>query len=147
MLPFWPQFGAKQVVAKIKNTKSPTEPFSLQTVHSTLLMLGNKYGGLYVDVRTSVSETLLTISSYKRGQAPVQLINQTRHQMIQYGLHGFGLHGYHGLGSLGWSALVLTGILVQLQNTISNQSKWKMHTMTWKHLVLYMNMVNQTIKH
>ena len=24
---------------------------------------------------------------------------------------------------------------------------WKMHTMTWKHLVLYMNMVNQTIKH
>ena len=68
-------------------------------------------------------------------------------QMIQYGLHGFGLHGHHGLGSLGWSALVLTGILVQLQNTISNQSKWKMHTMTWKHLVLYMNMVNQTIKH
>ena len=67
-------------------------------------------------------------------------------QLIQYGLHGFGLHGHHGLGSLGFSAQVLTGLLVQLQNTISNQIQWKMHTMTWKHLVLYMNMVNQTIQ-
>ena len=88
MIPFWPQFEAKQVVAKIKDTKEVTAPFTLQTVHSSLLMLGNRYGGLYVDVRTSASETLLTISSYKRGQAPVQLINQTKNQMIQYGEKG-----------------------------------------------------------
>ena len=88
MVPFWPQFETKQVVAKIKDTKEVTAPFTLQTVHSSLLMLGNRYGGLYVDVRTSASETLLTISSYKRGQAPVQLINQTKNQMIQYGEKG-----------------------------------------------------------
>jgi hypothetical protein len=51
-------------------------------------MLGNKYGGLRVDVRTSVSETLVTVSGYKRGHAPVQLINHTRHMMIQYGEKG-----------------------------------------------------------
>ena len=94
MVPFWPQFEAKQVVAKIKNTKEVTAPFTLQTVHSTLLMLGNRYGGLYVDVRTSASETLLTISSYKRGQAPVQIINQTKNQMIQYGEKGKSQFGY-----------------------------------------------------
>ena len=88
MIPYWPQHGAKEVIAKIKNTKEWSRPFTLQTVHSTLLMLNNKYGGLYVDVRTSASETLLTISSYKRGQAPVQLINQTQNQMIQYGEKG-----------------------------------------------------------
>ena len=88
MIPFWPQFETKQVVAKIKDTKEVTAPFTLQTVHSSLLMLGNRYGGLYVDVRTSASETLLTISSYKRGQATVQLINQTKNEMIQYGEKG-----------------------------------------------------------
>ena len=71
-------------------TKEVTAPFTLQNVHTTLLMLGNRFGGMHVDVRTSVSETLLTISSYKRGLAPVQLINHTKHQMIQYGEKGQG---------------------------------------------------------
>ena len=83
-------FASSQVVARIARTKEVTAPFTMQNVHTTLLMLGNRFGGMHVDVRSSVSETLLTISSYKRGLAPVQLINHTKHQMIQYGEKGQG---------------------------------------------------------
>ena len=50
-------------------------------------MLGNHFGGVHVEVRTSVSETLVTFSSYKRGLAPVQLVNHSK-QMICYGEKG-----------------------------------------------------------
>jgi hypothetical protein len=47
-------------------------------------MLGNKIGGIFVECRTSSSETMVTLSPYRRGNAPVQLINQTKHHMIEY---------------------------------------------------------------
>ncbi len=72
MAPFWPLYGGQQVVANIKGTINLTSPFTLADVHSSLLMLGNRFGGLHVDVRTSASETLVTMSIYKRGLAPVR---------------------------------------------------------------------------
>ena len=56
----------------------------MRTAHSTLLMLGNKIGGVFVECRTSNSETLVTLTPYRRGNAPVQLINHTKHFMIEY---------------------------------------------------------------
>lgn len=85
--PFWPVHGASRVVAAIAECPSTevTAPFTLLDVHSTLLTLPNKYGGIHVEVRISSSETLLTVSEYQKGQAPVQLINHTRNMVIQYG--------------------------------------------------------------
>ena len=63
---------------------STTTPFTMRTAHSTLLMLGNKVGGVFVECRTSNSETLVTLTQYRRGNAPVQLINHSKHFMIEY---------------------------------------------------------------
>ena len=84
-VPFWPVFGANNIVVRVGGTREITTPFSLETEHTTLLMLSNCYGGLNAEVRISNSEAMLTISSYKRGQAPVQLINHTSSVMIEYG--------------------------------------------------------------
>ena len=83
--PFWPVYGAKAIVLKIGGTEEITTPFSLEMEHTTLLMLSNRYGGLNVEVRISNSETMLTISEYKTGDAPVLLINHTSCVMIEYG--------------------------------------------------------------
>jgi vacuolar protein sorting-associated protein 13A/C len=61
-----------------------TAPFTLRTAHATLLQLGNKLGGIYVECQTSTSETLVTLSPYKRGVAPAQLINHTKTYVIEY---------------------------------------------------------------
>lgn len=88
MLPIWPLHGADKVVAKIKGEKDVTAPFSMQEVHSSLLLLRNRFGGIFVDVRASASETLVTLTTYKRGLAPVHLINHTKEQVIRYGEKG-----------------------------------------------------------
>ena len=83
-VPFWPQtLNVKDIIIRVSGSQETTSPFTLNTVHSTLLMLGNCYGGLHVECRVSSSETLLTVSPYKRGLAPVQLINNSP-CMIEY---------------------------------------------------------------
>ena len=61
-----------QVMAKVDD--ATTAPFTMRNAHATLLMLGNKLGGVFVECRTSASETTVTLSPYKRGLAPVQVI-------------------------------------------------------------------------
>jgi hypothetical protein len=61
-----------------------TPEFSLAEPHSTLLTIGNKYGAIDAGCRTSISETLLTLSSYTKGTAPVQLINHTTKVMVEF---------------------------------------------------------------
>ena len=56
-------------------------------------MLRNRFGGIHVDVRKSASETLVTLSAFKRGLAPVQLINNTKDQVIRYAEKGTGSKG------------------------------------------------------
>ncbi len=74
-VPFWPLAGATRMVACVTGTRQLTSPFTLAAAHSTLLAVGNQYGAIHVDCRKSNSETLLTLSSYSRGLAPVQLVN------------------------------------------------------------------------
>ncbi len=67
-----------------KVADATTAPFTMRNAHSTLLMLGNKLGGLFVECRTSTSETMVTLTPYKRGLAPVQLINHSKSYVIEY---------------------------------------------------------------
>ena len=64
-----------QVMAKVAD--ATTAPFTMRNAHATLLMLGNKLGGVFVECRTSASETTVTLSPYKRGLAPVQVLVDT----------------------------------------------------------------------
>ena len=84
--PFWPVHGAARVRIRVRSCSggtgsgpvSETEAFSLQEARSTLLRLtSSKYGGLHAEVRKSDTEILLSISGYKRGKAPVQLVSMT----------------------------------------------------------------------
>ncbi len=83
-IPFWPRYGADKLVAFVTGTSERTSAFSLLGGHSSLLKVANRYGAIQVDCRISNSETLLTLSSYSRGLAPVQLINSTRSINISY---------------------------------------------------------------
>ena len=70
MVPFWPLHindQGPQILIRIKDTNKSTAPFSLKSEHSTLLMLGNRFGGIHVEVRCSASEILVTFAAYKRG--------------------------------------------------------------------------------
>ena len=71
MVPFWPLYindQGPQILIRIKDTNKSTAPFSLKSEHSTLLMLGNRFGGIHVEVRCSASEILVTFAAYKRGK-------------------------------------------------------------------------------
>ncbi len=72
------------MVACVTGTPQLTSPFSLSEAHSTLLAVGNCYGAIHVDCRKSNSETLLTLSSYSRGLAPVQMVNGTSSCTIEF---------------------------------------------------------------
>jgi len=80
---YWPSEHMSMRIS-LTGTTHVTPAFSMATSHSTLLMVGNRYGAIHADVRISNSETLLTLSAYTRGSAPVQLVNATRSVEIDY---------------------------------------------------------------
>lgn len=83
-VPFWPMFGAGKVIVRVSDHPESTPSFPMTSAHSTLLMIANKYGALHADVRTSNSETLLTVSAYTKGLAPVLLINNTKNYIMKF---------------------------------------------------------------
>jgi len=59
-------------------------------------MLSNHFGGIDVRMKTDESQTLITLSSYRTGQAPVLLVNNTPTWTIEYGEEGSGNKKYLG---------------------------------------------------
>ena len=52
-------------------------------------MLSNRAGGIYVRVKTdNSSQTLVTLSGYKAGQAPILLVNATPTWTVEFGEAG-----------------------------------------------------------
>ena len=61
----------------------------LPQIEPTLLMLSNRAGGIYVRVKTdNSSQTLVTLSGYKAGQAPILLVNATPTWTVEFGETG-----------------------------------------------------------
>lgn len=87
-IPFWPTTASSKVEACVTDTPEFSAPISLHSTHTTLLMLDNKYGALFCELKTSNSEILLSFSSYIKGLAPVLLINTTRREYIEFGEKG-----------------------------------------------------------
>ena len=88
-VPFWPIYGGGAVVCQARGHAGYTVPFSITEQQPTLLMLSNKYAGIYVRVKTdNSSQTLVTLSGYKAGYAPVLLVNNLPTWDIEYGDQG-----------------------------------------------------------
>ena len=85
-VPFWPIYGGSSIVCQARGYHGVTVPFSITEQNPTLLMLSNKYGGICVRIKTdNSSQTLVTLSGYKPGYAPVLLVNNTPTWDIEYG--------------------------------------------------------------
>ena len=88
-VPFWPIYGGQSVVCQAVGCEGFTVPFSLKQIEPTLLMLSNRYGGIYVRVKTdNSSQTLVSLSGYRAGQAPILLVNATPSWTIEFGEAG-----------------------------------------------------------
>nr|CAD7454577.1 unnamed protein product [Timema tahoe] len=88
--PFWPCCTAtdKEMRVRMCGTTEMTEPFSYATVHTTLLGLKNKHGGVNVDVQMTEGAVYINFSSYEHGLAPALLVNHTQYsiQLCEKGL-------------------------------------------------------------
>ncbi|KAL7290198.1 hypothetical protein TKK_0015907 [Trichogramma kaykai] len=75
----WPhcELEEKTLKAKVYGHPEKTAAFIYTDVHSTLLKLDNKYGGINVDVQINEGGVYVSLSAYTPGNAPALIINHT----------------------------------------------------------------------
>ncbi|XP_020707369.2 intermembrane lipid transfer protein Vps13 isoform X2 [Athalia rosae] len=78
---FWPRSeqAVKTLKAKVAGHPEKTAAFIYTDVHTTLLKLDNKYGGINVDVQINEGGVYISMSGYTPGNAPALIINHTPH--------------------------------------------------------------------
>ncbi|XP_044002668.1 vacuolar protein sorting-associated protein 13 isoform X3 [Aphidius gifuensis] len=81
--PFWPEAenDKKMLTAMVSGYPEKTAPFLFTDVHTTLLKLDNKYGGINVDVNINEGGVYISLSAYSPGDAPGLIINHTPRTM------------------------------------------------------------------
>ncbi|KAJ8665252.1 hypothetical protein QAD02_006914 [Eretmocerus hayati] len=79
--PLWPfsKLEEKTLIAKVADQPQKTAAFIYTDVHSTLLKLDNKYGGINVDIQINEGGVYVTFSPYTPGNAPALIINHTNY--------------------------------------------------------------------
>lgn len=65
------------MVAKVPGHEEKTKAFICTDVHTTLLRLNNKYGGINVDVQMDEGGVYISLSAYAHGNAPALIVNHT----------------------------------------------------------------------
>jgi vacuolar protein sorting-associated protein 13A/C len=77
--PLWPRSKdqKKEMKVRIHGTSEMSAQFSYSTVHTTMLKLSNKYGGVNVDVQMTEGAVYVTFSPYRPGMAPALILNHT----------------------------------------------------------------------
>lgn len=80
---FWPnsELDVKTLKAKVAGYPEKTPAFIYTDVHSTLLKLDNKYGGINVDVQINEGGVYISFSAYAYGNALALIINHTPYPM------------------------------------------------------------------
>ncbi|XP_050801389.1 intermembrane lipid transfer protein VPS13A [Gopherus flavomarginatus] len=85
-IPFWPENDSNKLLIRVENSNIPPKMICFNKQENcTLLYLGNKLGGIIVDVNLTERSTVITLSDYHDGAAPFLLINHTKEEMIEYG--------------------------------------------------------------
>ncbi|XP_053594598.1 intermembrane lipid transfer protein Vps13 isoform X2 [Microplitis demolitor] len=77
----WPESDQdrKMLIAMVAGSPEKTAPFVYTEVHTTLLKLDNKYGGINVDIQINEGGVYISLSAYSLGNAPALIINHTSH--------------------------------------------------------------------
>ncbi|KFM61573.1 Vacuolar protein sorting-associated protein 13C, partial [Stegodyphus mimosarum] len=84
-VPFWPHDTLKaQMIARYSGDEEETKPFSFNEVHSTLLSLQSKKGGLMVNCQTADSSVIITFEDYIPGHAAALLVNNLENLAISF---------------------------------------------------------------
>lgn len=76
----WPRSansGDRKMRLRVPEQSGMTAPFSIATVHTTLLRLNNKFGGVNVDVQITEGAAYVKFTPYEPGMAPALIINHT----------------------------------------------------------------------
>ncbi|XP_049842368.1 LOW QUALITY PROTEIN: intermembrane lipid transfer protein Vps13-like [Schistocerca gregaria] len=73
-----PSNGDRKLRLRVPEQSGMTAPFSIGTVHTTLLRINNKYGGVNVDVQITEGAAYVKFTPYEPGMAPALIINHTR---------------------------------------------------------------------
>lgn len=77
----WPEseLERKTLTLMVAGFPEKTASFIINEIHSTLLKISNKYGGIDVDVQMNEGGVYISLSPYSPGQAPALIINHTSH--------------------------------------------------------------------
>ncbi|XP_074114843.1 vacuolar protein sorting 13C isoform X2 [Cotesia typhae] len=82
----WPESdqSRKMLIAMAAGAPEKTAAFVYTEVHTTLLKLDNKYGGINVDIQINEGGTYISLSAYSPGNAPALIINHTPYTVDLY---------------------------------------------------------------
>lgn len=82
-VPLWPRSikDDKLLRLRIAGTKEVSAPFLITEVHSTLLKMANKFGGINVEVHMQEGANYINLSCYRPGMSPGIIINQTEYSI------------------------------------------------------------------
>ncbi|KAM9329208.1 intermembrane lipid transfer protein VPS13A [Gastrophryne carolinensis] len=85
-VPFWPECTKNKLTVEAQGdqTYSKSINFNKQD-NCTLLNLGDKFGGMLVDVTLRDHSTVVTFSDYFVGSAPFLIVNDTNSEIIEFG--------------------------------------------------------------
>ncbi|XP_073399904.1 intermembrane lipid transfer protein VPS13A [Dendrobates tinctorius] len=84
-VPFWPENSSNKLSVQVEGSQLPPKKINCNRQDNcTLLHLGDKLGGILVDVTPKDYSTVVTFSDYLAGSAPFLLINDTKSEIIEF---------------------------------------------------------------
>ncbi|XP_075684410.1 intermembrane lipid transfer protein VPS13A [Rhinoderma darwinii] len=84
-VPFWPENSSNKLSVHVDGSQIPPKNIHFNKQDNcTLLHLGNKLGGILVDVTPRDYSTVITFSDYLTGSAPFLLLNDTKSEIIEF---------------------------------------------------------------
>ncbi|XP_038625358.1 vacuolar protein sorting-associated protein 13A isoform X2 [Tachyglossus aculeatus] len=84
-IPFWPASAANKLLIQVENSEGLIKKLNFTKQENCILLhLGNKLGGIIVDVNVAEHSTVITFTVYHDGAAPFLLINHTNNEVIEY---------------------------------------------------------------
>ncbi|XP_072461029.1 intermembrane lipid transfer protein VPS13A isoform X2 [Notamacropus eugenii] len=84
-IPFWPETTSNKLLIQVENSEDPPKKIHLNKQENCILLnLGNKLGGIIVQVNMAEHSVVITFMDYHDGSATFLLINHTKDEMVEY---------------------------------------------------------------
>ncbi|XP_051822615.1 intermembrane lipid transfer protein VPS13A [Antechinus flavipes] len=84
-IPFWPETTSNKLLIQVENSEDPPKMIQLNRQENCILLnLGNKLGGIIVQVNIAEHSTIITFMDYHDGSATFLLINHTKDEIVEY---------------------------------------------------------------